>query len=374
MDPIPEGAPDPEGGATAHVPEPSRPWHGRKPSWIRKASTNVIERLRKVALKPAEEEFIGYLKETRTPDFQNYLNAREATLRAQGGVPLTLMTSSGIPLKVMHFSASRTGAAQAPGSPLKSGSVVEDGRIGATGPTVVLCAGSDTSSFSENYQHSIDAYLNRGINVVIFDYPGVGLSGGDFSVKGSYEGAEVVYQYLTEEKHVDPHNILVDGYSMGSGPATHLSSKHPGVNLLLRFPFARMSEIGVEEMADELSSKKKKVFRAVAGPLLERVARFALPYDNEAAMRGVHGNVGVAISGAHDMHDEELQTKQRLLNATPNPLRSVGYEVAGAMHDTHYAPSQDPTTSTVASRNMSSMLDDFLVKIRFTTLRERPAR
>jgi pimeloyl-ACP methyl ester carboxylesterase len=370
---IPEGFPPKPTSAEGEITATHKSWFGRKADKISETSSSIVEKARKLVLKPAEDSFIGDLEETKTVNNQAILRGRETSLRdgPLKGSSIELRTRSGIPIKAMYFSASTETVNSLMGT-YHPNSVVELTRISPTGPTVILCTGSDNSAFSSDYQHAIEAYLARGINVVIFDYPGVGLSEGDFSVKNSYDAVQAVYDHLITEKHVAEGNLLVEGYSMGSGPATHLAADHPNVNVLLRFPFVRMSEIGVEEMSAELSSAvSKKIFHATAAPILEKIARFALPYDNEREMQRVRGNTGIMIAGHKDMHDEELETKRRLLDARGDPARSVSYEINQARHSTRYIPRVVPVEGTViedrvGSENLAGALDDFLLRLRLT--------
>ncbi len=130
-----------------------------------------------------------------------------------------------------------------------------------------------------------------GYSVLVYDYPGYGASAGEPTERGVYDAADAAYSFLTEGQGVAPADILIVGYSIGSGPACYLAEKNPVGGLVLFAPF-------------------KSAIRVVTGVRL-------LPYDpfpNLARIRNVscpiiiyHGTAdrvvpfshGEALSEAH---------------------------------------------------------------------------
>ena len=85
------------------------------------------------------------------------------------------------------------------------------------------------------------ARLHRmGFTVLAVDYRGYGKSGGGFpSEIQVYEDAEVAWNYLVEERHVDPRHAFIYGHSMGGAVA--ISSPYailrlPGRSSRVRLP------------------------------------------------------------------------------------------------------------------------------------------
>lgn len=78
----------------------------------------------------------------------------------------------------------------------------------------------------------------QGYGVLAYDYAGYGSSSGKPSAKQAYSDIESAYDFLIHEKGVPPANILIVGYSVGSGPSCHLASMHDAKALVLCAPLA----------------------------------------------------------------------------------------------------------------------------------------
>ena len=89
------------------------------------------------------------------------------------------------------------------------------------------------------YVHDRLSLFNRlGFAALAWDYPGYGRTPGKPSERAVYAAAETAFRHLVEERGFAPSNIVVCGYSIGSGPACYLAEKHPDVGaLLLVAPF-----------------------------------------------------------------------------------------------------------------------------------------
>lgn len=76
--------------------------------------------------------------------------------------------------------------------------------------------------------------LNRyGCTVAAVDYPGYGLSDGKPDEEGCYRNVHRLYDWLVEVKGFKAKDIIVDGFSIGTGPAIELASTRPVGGLLL---------------------------------------------------------------------------------------------------------------------------------------------
>lgn len=69
------------------------------------------------------------------------------------------------------------------------------------------------------------------------DYPGYGCSAGRPSESGCYGNVTRLYNWLVDEQKVSPTNIIVVGFSIGTGPAVELASKRNVGALILMAPF-----------------------------------------------------------------------------------------------------------------------------------------
>ena len=108
------------------------------------------------------------------------------------------------------------------------------GRVGM--PTILFSHGNfqtleDIKFFCEEFQR-------HGYGVMAYDYAGYGNSTGRPSEKQACLDIEAVYAYLTQDKKVRADDIVMIGYSVGSGPSCHIVSKHKVKALVLCAPFA----------------------------------------------------------------------------------------------------------------------------------------
>lgn len=74
---------------------------------------------------------------------------------------------------------------------------------------------------------------------MIVDYPGYGLSEGKTSDKTMFNTALKAYDYATSLDYVDNNNIVVLGYSIGTGVSTYLASERTVNGLILVAPYDR---------------------------------------------------------------------------------------------------------------------------------------
>lgn len=81
-----------------------------------------------------------------------------------------------------------------------------------------------------------------GVSVLIFDYPGYGLSGGKPSEGGCYVAADAAYDWLAQR--VPPQNIILFGKSLGGGVAVDLASRRPHHSLVLMKTFSSLPDVG----------------------------------------------------------------------------------------------------------------------------------
>jgi abhydrolase domain-containing protein 17 len=82
------------------------------------------------------------------------------------------------------------------------------------------------------------------MHILAVEYPGYGLyktsTPNENQIK---EDAEIVFDYLTEHVGVRAEDIILFGRSMGSGPATYLSSKKKAFSLLLMSPYTSIKDV-----------------------------------------------------------------------------------------------------------------------------------
>jgi fermentation-respiration switch protein FrsA (DUF1100 family) len=89
----------------------------------------------------------------------------------------------------------------------------------------------------------LDRFRRLGINVMIPEYVGYGISGGEPSEAGCYETADACLDYLLKRPDVDPSRIVVAGRSLGGAVAIDLASRRPVAGLVAFCTFTRMVEM-----------------------------------------------------------------------------------------------------------------------------------
>jgi alpha/beta superfamily hydrolase len=305
----------------------------------------------------ARSELMGATEESRA----GLAKRKKSLINTYSAASVTLIAKDGTTLQGMHFPA-------ATNKDLKNAGNVtsKNANLSETGPTVLLCAGNDQSAFHESYESTIKAYLARGINVMCFDYRGVGLSSGTFSERGSYKDVEVAFEYL-EKKGVERENILIEGYSMGSGPATHAATQFQGAPLLLRCPFAKTSSVGVKILEE---NGVPRPVRFIA----KHVVNYLLSYDNVAKIEQVTGKLGI-FTAAHDQnvreevlkHGEQLETAYKS-GKLEKPKVYANTQVKEHFSTyTSYVDKSDKESRDKLDQKLAQALDEYLKSIQFTT-------
>jgi len=102
--------------------------------------------------------------------------------------------------------------------------------------------GNADSAFSTNQLEHSGRLRELGLNVLVFDYRGFGLSPGVASEPHIEEDAEAAYQELIR-RSVPPQKIIIWGHSLGSGPAVFLASRHPVAALVLFGAFTSVPDV-----------------------------------------------------------------------------------------------------------------------------------
>lgn len=83
----------------------------------------------------------------------------------------------------------------------------------------------------------LDQIHDAGFSVLAMDYPGYGLTPGKASETEAYRAAEAAFRFLVDDTGFAPGDIIVHGFSIGSGSACFLSEKHPVGGLVFQGGF-----------------------------------------------------------------------------------------------------------------------------------------
>lgn len=151
-----------------------------------------------------------------------------------------------------------------------------------------------------------------GVNVMLFDYPGYGMSGGTPSEAGCYAACEAAYHQLVTHQQVLQERIVPIGLSLGCGVALELSTKRDVAGVVLVVPFTRTRDVGTDNLAWYLRW---------AVPLLARGARF----DNLSKLPGLRAPL-LLVSASRDQLTSEARTQQLLQAAHHAKITHVRVE------------------------------------------------
>ncbi len=108
-------------------------------------------------------------------------------------------------------------------------------------PTLLWSHGNaEDISLAQSY---IEFLNDNGYGVLIYDYPGYGLSDGSPSESGCYTSIETAWKHLTETLKIPQESLFIVGQSVGSGPSVWLAEKHKPAGLVLISPFQSINRV-----------------------------------------------------------------------------------------------------------------------------------
>ena len=100
-----------------------------------------------------------------------------------------------------------------------------------------------------NISHRLDSiaiFHKLGLSVFIFDYRGYGESQGQPSEEGMYLDAEAAWDYLVEDKALDPGQIILFGRSLGGAVAAWLAERRSPRACILESVFTSAPDMAAE--------------------------------------------------------------------------------------------------------------------------------
>ena len=100
---------------------------------------------------------------------------------------------------------------------------------------IIRCHGNAEDALST--LDMLEPLAEAGYTVASVDYPGYGLSDGSPDEEGCYRNVHRLYDWLIEKRGFKPEDIIIDGFSIGTGPATELAATRPCGGLILEAPF-----------------------------------------------------------------------------------------------------------------------------------------
>jgi alpha-beta hydrolase superfamily lysophospholipase len=179
-----------------------------------------------------------------------------------------------------------------------------------------------------------------GVNVMLFDYPGYGMSPGRPSEASCYASAMTAYRHLIESEHVAREKIVATGLSVGSGVALDLASKQEVAGVILIVPFTSTRDVGTD-----------------VGPWYLRWAVPALAgggrFDNLSTIVGLRAPL-LVVSATRDQLTSVERTQQLLRAATHAQVTHLRVD---ADHDGAWEPARSEVIQWLSESRQAGTID-----------------
>lgn len=107
-------------------------------------------------------------------------------------------------------------------------------------PLVIFFTGNAQNSSNTLYNYYLSGTMKdvfENYNLMIVDYPGYGMSKGKPSDDSMFVASNYIFEYATNMDEVDKDNIVIMGYSIGTGVASYCASKNDANALILVAPY-----------------------------------------------------------------------------------------------------------------------------------------
>ena len=109
---------------------------------------------------------------------------------------------------------------------------------------VILYLHGNGGNVTSNFWHA-KRFHSLGFAVLLMDYRGYGKSEGDFPTEQQvYQDAQIMWNYLVQERGIQPQDIIVYGHSLGGAIAIDLASNNPQMaGLIIQGSFTSMADM-----------------------------------------------------------------------------------------------------------------------------------
>lgn len=163
------------------------------------------------------------------------------------------------------------------------------GAVSGPTPAVVLAHGN--AELIDTIPGGFLGFRDRGVGVLLVEYPGYGDSAGEPSVQTVTETVVAAFDALAARADVDSTRILGMGRSLGGGAVCALAAQRPLAGLVLVATFADLPSLSRRYLAPSSLATER--------------------YDNEAVLRRYDGPVFIA----HGTRDELIPLPHAHRNA-----------------------------------------------------------
>ena len=106
-------------------------------------------------------------------------------------------------------------------------------------------------------QKSFEGLRRLGVNVLIPEYPGYGMSDGRASERGCYAAADVAYDYLARRPDIDRAQIIVAGHSLGGAVAVDLASRRHVAALITLSTFTSKHNQRAQRIQERMQAQRQ---------------------------------------------------------------------------------------------------------------------
>ncbi|MBQ9087545.1 MAG: alpha/beta hydrolase [Lentisphaeria bacterium] len=89
----------------------------------------------------------------------------------------------------------------------------------------------------------LERFIARGYGVMAYDYAGYGNSTGVPGEVQAYKDIDAAYRYLVDKENIQPGDIVVMGFSVGSGPSCYLAAREKVKALVIVSGFASAAQV-----------------------------------------------------------------------------------------------------------------------------------
>ena len=107
-------------------------------------------------------------------------------------------------------------------------------------PLVIFFTGNAQNSSNTLYNYYSSGRMKSVFgkyNLMVIDYPGYGMSKGKPSDDSMFVASNYIFEYATQMEEVDKDNIVIMGYSIGTGVASYCASIKDANGLILVAPY-----------------------------------------------------------------------------------------------------------------------------------------
>lgn len=167
-----------------------------------------------------------------------------------------------------------------------------------------------------------EQFHEMGLSVLLVEYRGYGRSTNRFpSEKTVYQDVEAAWNYLVNERQINPHNIYVFGHSLGGAIAIDLAFKHPEIaGLIIESSFTNIREM--------IDYKKRYWMFPINLILTQKFDSLAKIPTLKIPLLFTHGTEDELIpkTMSEDLFNATIEPKQLLIvaGAGHNNVRQVG--------------------------------------------------